>query len=104
MDKRVITALVMLASGAARAERIAAAKPDSSRHRTSVVDLDLSMGLEREPALATGDAPAPRATWYYWAAAGAAVAAGGLGLYWYEDRSRTQGLARRNDQVFTDEQ
>lgn len=101
---RVITALVMLASGAARAERGPTAKPDSSRHRTPVVDLDLSMGLEREPALAAEDVPAHRSTWYYWAAAGAAVAAGGLGMYWYEDRAKTQGPIRRNDQVFTDEQ
>jgi hypothetical protein len=101
--RHVIAAFLTLALGSAWADRGRAAKPDSSLRKTQVVDLDLTLGQDEEQA-SMGTGPNPRSTtWYYWAAAGATIAAGGLGLYWYEDRAKTSGTSNRNEQVFTDE-
>lgn len=112
MEKRLIAGILAMASGAfgmdrVRPDRDAAhvpvARPDSALHRIPTTDLDLTLGLDEDPAPAAA-VPPSRTNWYYWAAAGAAVAAGGAGLYWYEDRANPSGSAKRNEQVFTDEQ
>lgn len=70
------------------------------------VDLDLNMDLEDEPLPAAPPRPAPEAgpsrAWMYWTAAGATLAAGGLGWYIHENQSK-QPATIRNDQVFTDD-
>jgi hypothetical protein len=104
MDQRSIAAFLMLALGAAHAERGWPLIADSSAFQVPAVDLDLSLGFEDEPAPMTADLPQPRTTWYYWAAAGTAIAAGGVGFYWYEDRAKAAGKVVRNEEVFTDEQ
>jgi hypothetical protein len=102
MDQRLIAAFLTLALGAAHAERGWPMIADSSAFQVQAVDLDLSLGLDEEPSPVPEGASAPQRTWYYWAAAGAAITAGGLGLYWYEDRAKSSAIAR-NEQVFTDE-
>jgi hypothetical protein len=104
---KAMSLLIALAMGAAQAGGMETRMRARSAPIKKAVDLDLNMDLaEDAPVPAAPAAPAPEAkasrAWMYWTAAGATLAAGGVGWYIHENMAK-QPATIRNEQVFTDD-
>jgi hypothetical protein len=118
----LIALLIVPRPGFCEATGLAAAKPSNPRPR--IVDLDFTEDEDMpeprpKPAPirpapqappASAHAPAPAAAlaapaashrWIYWTMGATAVAAGGLGWFWYHGTGEAK--VTRSEQVFTDE-